>query len=209
MDDNADKGAPPPADSHDDHDQLMEEDKEEKSQMPVVTGSGSSSSGGGHGGSSTTTTPADSHDDHYQLMEEEKSQMPVVTGSSGGGSSTTTTPTIPKKKRTFEVGDSSSIGDIQAKVAKKSGNDEEDENANKEYAEDGRVDKSIASWLKNVPDYDEEQDLAEHQDLKVPQDDLSEGKTPKDIRKMFNIKNDFTPEEQERLRRQNPSCSFD
>ncbi|KAK4267869.1 hypothetical protein QN277_024595 [Acacia crassicarpa] len=35
------------------------------------------------------------------------------------------------------------------------------------------------------------------------------GKTPKEIRMMFNIKNDFTPEEQERLRRQNPSCSFD
>ncbi|XP_028754130.1 SKP1-like protein 1 [Neltuma alba] len=38
--------------------------------------------------------------------------------------------------------------------------------------------------------------------------DLIKGKTPKQIRKIFNLKNDFTPEEQERLRRQH-NCSFD
>ncbi|XP_028763326.1 SKP1-like protein 1B [Neltuma alba] len=38
--------------------------------------------------------------------------------------------------------------------------------------------------------------------------DLIKGKTLKQIRKIFNLKNDFTPEEEERLRRQH-NCSFD
>ena len=32
------------------------------------------------------------------------------------------------------------------------------------------------------------------------------GKTPEDIRKMFNIKNDFTPSEEEQVRRENEWC---
>ena len=33
--------------------------------------------------------------------------------------------------------------------------------------------------------------------------DLIKGRTPEEIRKMFNIKNDFTPEEEENIRREN------
>ncbi|OWM79739.1 hypothetical protein CDL15_Pgr023151 [Punica granatum] len=33
--------------------------------------------------------------------------------------------------------------------------------------------------------------------------DMIEGKTPEEIRKTFNIKNDFTPEEEEEVRREN------
>nr|GEZ55777.1 SKP1-like protein 1B [Tanacetum cinerariifolium] len=33
--------------------------------------------------------------------------------------------------------------------------------------------------------------------------DMIKGKTPKEIRKTFNIKNDFTPEEEEEVRREN------
>ncbi|XP_062224403.1 SKP1-like protein 1 [Phragmites australis] len=33
--------------------------------------------------------------------------------------------------------------------------------------------------------------------------DMIKGKTPEEIRKMFNIKNDFTPEEEEEIRREN------
>ncbi|URE41471.1 SKP1-like protein [Musa troglodytarum] len=33
--------------------------------------------------------------------------------------------------------------------------------------------------------------------------DMIKGKTPEDIRKTFNIKNDFTPEEEEEIRREN------
>nr|GEV57085.1 SKP1-like protein 1B [Tanacetum cinerariifolium] len=33
--------------------------------------------------------------------------------------------------------------------------------------------------------------------------DMIKGKTPEDIRKTFNIKNDFTPEEEEEVRREN------
>ncbi|KAG6504085.1 hypothetical protein ZIOFF_036413 [Zingiber officinale] len=33
--------------------------------------------------------------------------------------------------------------------------------------------------------------------------DMIIGKTPEEIRKMFNIKNDFTPEEEEKVRREN------
>jgi S-phase kinase-associated protein 1 len=34
--------------------------------------------------------------------------------------------------------------------------------------------------------------------------DVIKGKTPKEIRKTFNIKNDFTPEEEKEVRRENP-----
>ncbi|KAG8050410.1 hypothetical protein GUJ93_ZPchr0009g1885 [Zizania palustris] len=34
--------------------------------------------------------------------------------------------------------------------------------------------------------------------------DMIKGKTPAEIRKTFNIKNDFTPEEEEKIRRENP-----
>lgn len=33
--------------------------------------------------------------------------------------------------------------------------------------------------------------------------DMLKGKTPEEIRKTFNIKNDFTPEEEEEVRREN------
>ena len=33
--------------------------------------------------------------------------------------------------------------------------------------------------------------------------DIIKGKTPEEIRKTFNIKNDFTPEEEEEVRREN------
>jgi S-phase kinase-associated protein 1 len=33
--------------------------------------------------------------------------------------------------------------------------------------------------------------------------DMIKGKTPEEIRKTFNIKNDFTPEEEEEVRREN------
>ena len=33
--------------------------------------------------------------------------------------------------------------------------------------------------------------------------DVIKGKTPQEIRKIFNIKNEFTPEEEEELRREN------
>jgi len=33
--------------------------------------------------------------------------------------------------------------------------------------------------------------------------DMIKGKTPDEIRKIFNIKNDFTPEEEEEIRRDN------
>ena len=33
--------------------------------------------------------------------------------------------------------------------------------------------------------------------------DMIKGKTPEEIRKTFNIKNDFTPEEEEEIRREN------
>jgi|SRR3974390_2883179 len=36
--------------------------------------------------------------------------------------------------------------------------------------------------------------------------DMIKGKTPEEIRKTFNIKNDFTPEEEERLRKENEWC---
>lgn len=32
------------------------------------------------------------------------------------------------------------------------------------------------------------------------------GKTPEEIRKTFNIKNDFTPEEEEQVRKENEWC---
>jgi S-phase kinase-associated protein 1 len=34
--------------------------------------------------------------------------------------------------------------------------------------------------------------------------DMIKGKSPEEIRHIFNIKNDFTPEEEEEVRRQNP-----
>ncbi|KAK4267826.1 hypothetical protein QN277_024559 [Acacia crassicarpa] len=39
--------------------------------------------------------------------------------------------------------------------------------------------------------------------------DLMKGMTVSQIRKIFHIKNDFSSEEQEQLRRQHPGCSFD
>eukprot|EP00164_Ancoracysta_twista_P000984 GFYU01001288.1.p1 GENE.GFYU01001288.1~~GFYU01001288.1.p1 ORF type:complete len:151 (-),score=56.34 GFYU01001288.1:139-591(-) len=36
--------------------------------------------------------------------------------------------------------------------------------------------------------------------------DMIKGKTPEEIRKTFNIKNDFTPEEEEEVRRENSWC---
>lgn len=35
---------------------------------------------------------------------------------------------------------------------------------------------------------------------------MIKGKTPEEIRKQFNIKNDFTPEEEEEVRRENQVC---
>jgi S-phase kinase-associated protein 1 len=35
---------------------------------------------------------------------------------------------------------------------------------------------------------------------------MIKGKTPEEIRKTFNIKNDFTPEEEEQVRRENEWC---
>lgn len=35
---------------------------------------------------------------------------------------------------------------------------------------------------------------------------MIKGKTPEEIRKMFNIKNDFTPEEEEQVRKENEWC---
>jgi len=35
---------------------------------------------------------------------------------------------------------------------------------------------------------------------------MIKGKTPEDIRKTFNIKNDFTPEEEEQIRKENAWC---
>lgn len=35
---------------------------------------------------------------------------------------------------------------------------------------------------------------------------LFQGKTPEDIRKLFDIKNDFTPEEEEQIRKENEWC---
>jgi S-phase kinase-associated protein 1 len=34
----------------------------------------------------------------------------------------------------------------------------------------------------------------------------TQGKTPEEIRKTFNIKNDFTPEEEEQVRKENEWC---
>ncbi|GFP80724.1 skp1-like protein 1a [Phtheirospermum japonicum] len=39
--------------------------------------------------------------------------------------------------------------------------------------------------------------------------DMIKGKTPEEIRKTFNIKNDFTPEEEEEVRRENQSSSIE
>jgi S-phase kinase-associated protein 1 len=36
---------------------------------------------------------------------------------------------------------------------------------------------------------------------------MIKGKTPEEIRKTFNIKNDFTPEEEEKIRRENDWCT--
>ena len=36
--------------------------------------------------------------------------------------------------------------------------------------------------------------------------DMIKGKTPEEIRKTFNIKNDFTPEEEEQVRKENEWC---
>ena len=36
--------------------------------------------------------------------------------------------------------------------------------------------------------------------------EMIRGKTPEEIRKHFNIKNDFTPEEEEQVRRENEWC---
>lgn len=35
---------------------------------------------------------------------------------------------------------------------------------------------------------------------------MIKGKTPEEIRKTFNIKNDFTPEEEEQVRKENEWC---
>jgi len=35
---------------------------------------------------------------------------------------------------------------------------------------------------------------------------MIKGKTPQEIRKLFNIKNDFTPEEEEQVRKENAWC---
>jgi len=35
---------------------------------------------------------------------------------------------------------------------------------------------------------------------------MIKGKTPEEIRRTFNIKNDFTPEEEEQIRRENAWC---
>ena len=36
--------------------------------------------------------------------------------------------------------------------------------------------------------------------------EMIKGKTPEEIRKHFNIKNDFTPEEEEQVRKENEWC---
>ncbi|CAA6666716.1 unnamed protein product [Spirodela intermedia] len=50
-------------------------------------------------------------------------------------------------------------------------------------------------------------ELSEHQESARPDcqtvADMIKGKTPEEIRKTFNIKNDFTPEEEEEVRREN------
>merc|ERR1712048_621191 len=43
-------------------------------------------------------------------------------------------------------------------------------------------------------------------DPPLPEDDENKEKTPEEIRKTFNIKNDFTPSEEEQVRKENEWC---
>ena len=54
-------------------------------------------------------------------------------------------------------------------------------------------------------DYDESTSSTTKSAISNPSSsrDMMKGKTPEKIRKTFNIKNDFTPEEEEEIRREN------
>ncbi|XP_019171912.1 PREDICTED: SKP1-like protein 1B [Ipomoea nil] len=63
------------------------------------------------------------------------------------------------------------------------------------------VDQAELYDLLTAADYLEIRDLLELMAQRVA--DMIKGKTAEDIRKIFNIKNDFTPEEEEEILRQN------
>jgi S-phase kinase-associated protein 1 len=89
--------------------------------------------------------------------------------------------------------------------------DSDDENENKT--------KEISPWDKQFCEIDQSNLFelilaANFLDIKPLLDvtcktvaNIIKGKTPEEIRKTFNIKNDFTPEEEEKVRKENEWCS--
>ncbi|KAL0923511.1 hypothetical protein M5K25_007570 [Dendrobium thyrsiflorum] len=65
------------------------------------------------------------------------------------------------------------------------------------------VDKSAEEELKSWDSEFVKVDQATLYDIILTVADMIKGKTPEEIRKTFNIKNDFTPEEEEEVRREN------
>ncbi|KAJ7966902.1 putative Skp1 [Quillaja saponaria] len=76
----------------------------------------------------------------------------------------------------------------------------------KKHVEAAKTNERASSADEDLKNWDAEfvkVDQATLFDLILTVADMIKGKTPEEIRKTFNIKNDFTPEEEEEVRREN------